>query len=230
MSEDRVMLYFERNQTPEHLNSRINSTEASVRALDIDLRVKEQALIALADIQTRQKISGFKQKSKNEVVFACIWTAYAKLDYPVDPKYVIEHMERSNEGKKIKVSIDHSFEKYITYEKIPASEYFVPFYIDRYELILLRMEKEISFVKEKLINDIALFIKSVIKKSEDNQKIVEWMQSCNMTSAIIGMICFYLTSMKGDTTFCMPAFEKACYLTSVCINKYKTEFEDRYNS
>lgn len=214
--------------------TRISATESKIRELIIDASIKQAALAKLYKIQSNHR-TAFKQKSQNEVIFACVWAAYSYLDMPVDPKFVVSIITPPSpmgkaEGRKFRLSIDNAIAKYIQAFEIPSPERFVPFYLDRYFNEMKRVGRTSVSDPESYISQAMTFVNEVTKKCDENKAINEWLQCCTLTSAVIGILCFYITCIQEDKSFYMPAFENACYLTSVCINKYKNTFEERYNA
>lgn len=187
--------------------------EKAIKEMDIAEPIKIRALRNLRIIEETAKTRSFKEKTRNMVVFACVFKAYYSLGVSADPSYVLKQI-------KINAPIGKSLARYAPEIRLTIDSLAV-FYADIY---ISTMKLKVD--RDELISSLVSFVKRCVKESG---AVRVWIGSNCVANCAIGIATFHLFEMIG-LEFDMKCWSEICSLTPCCIMKYKDSFESSYNA
>lgn len=202
------------DENSEYRNLNATDTYKRIIQLDIEDKIKINAIHELNNIQNNVKTRMFKKSKQDEVVFVCLFKAFMNCNIPVEPPYIFELL-----NTKIP-SIDKVLSKYQIHEIKYTS--LITYYIDRY--LELTSIKD-SNLRHKLIQSSNMLINSILTDEKDPFYI--WACSKSDKNVILAFLTSFLEEQTND--FNIKLWCQACKITlSTCL-KYKKSFEDEFN-
>lgn len=191
---------------------RTTIAEKTIREMDIAEPIKIRALRNLRTIEETAKTRSFKERTRNMVVFACVFKAYYSLGVSADPSYVLKQI-------KINAPVGKSLAKYAPEIRLTIDSMAV-FYADIYI-----STKRLKVNRDELISSLVTFVKQCVA---ERGAVRVWIGSNCVANCAIGIATFHLFEMIG-LEFDIQRWSEICSLTPCCIMKYKDSFEDCYN-
>ena len=197
------------------------TTEYKISSYDLPRKITELSINNLMEIQTKFKTRLFKQKTQNEVIFACIWKAFHQNGMTLDTTFLQKYLFGD-----AKFSSNKAIGKYLK-DIEPSHKDFVAFYIDNYISNLEFQNYDTDDLnRELIIMEIYNIIDNMYQDAYDVNGLVNLVNQMSIKNTTIGIITYYLSEVK--TKLSCKVWSKSCYLTPACIKKYKTMFMEQY--
>lgn len=190
----------------------LSATETYKRIikLNIETKIKINAIHELNLIQNNVKSRMFKKSKQDEVIFVALFKAFINCNIPVEPPYIFELIET-----KIP-SVDKVLSKYQVQEI--KQDNLIIYYIDRY----LELDNSAEKLRNNLIQSSFMLINSIL--TDENDPLYVWACSKSDKNVIIAFLTSYLE--EQIKSFNIRLWCQACKITlSTCL-KYKKSFED----
>ena len=161
-----------------------------------------------------------KGSRKFRCMFYCIFMAYSKLHYPVDPAYAADIVGLPRN------EIEQAFTEYSpSGAMLMAPEDLLRFYIKRINLLLAPTGVQYN---ESLLEREARKVIQVCKSTHIGR---EWVQNTAAKVVAIVSLYFYMNDIKGlEIAQNIQVIEQACYLSWACIRRYHEQIVKYYNA
>lgn len=181
-----------------------------IRQLNIPPEVSSQAVENYYKYETEK----LRTKRKTWRVFLYVYMAYNDLDNPVDPIYVAnligmntKEIEQAFNDSNVQIIID------------PAK-------LSRYYINSINN----NLIDTKLdIDSIQQHVKTIIETCSRKPSGKEFIENNPAKNVCVGIICFFLLDYSS-LNIPKDIFEQSCCLSWACINKYRIQISEYYNS
>lgn len=189
------------------------------KAVEIYYEINNRAIESKGPSEKVYKIKSVKGSRKLRLIFYCIFMAYSRLDYPVDPCYAADIVKLPHN------EIETAFNEYTTPGvTLIEPEKMVRFYMNRINQLIANtgIQYDVNTAVEGVCN--------IIKVCRSNALGQEWIINNAAKIVAIGAVYFYLNDIKRlDVSQCTSIFEQACYLSWACIRRYHEQISKYYN-
>jgi len=198
----------------------------SIRQLNLEHEVISKAIEVFYEIGIRgtsnymPRTKSVKGSRKFKCMFYCVFMAYNKLGFPVDPSYAADLIGLPRN------EIDQSFNEYSPSGAMMINpESLLPFYIQRINTLVASCGVQYNF--EVLERESRKIIE--ICRSTSSGK--EWVQNTAARVVAIVALYFYLNDIRNlEIGQSIQIFEQACYLSWACIRRYHEQITKHYNA
>lgn len=205
------LVYVEEN--PDYKILMATETYKRLCNLQLDNRIKVNAIYELNRIQSNLNTRMFKKSKQDEVIFVALYKAYINCNIPVEPNYILELID-----SKV-LSLDKVLSKYEVNEINPLN--LVTYYIDRYLELALEIHANVN--RDSLLQN-AMTLVSTIIDDEENVEIYNWVCSRSTKNVVLAILSSFLEEqLKG---FNLKLWCQAAKITVSSVNKYKRCFEE----